>query len=343
MTGAIREHLEQVHARLEDPASPDSAPLSPWAKTGPGGLRRLQTHLEGVYGIDVVTVTEFDPGVFRVDRRTGVPWVARVFPGARSMEAVEGDADVLRFLEAHAYPAERCATAEPVSRLGGRGVLVTQFVEGVTAPFDVPTLHAIGEMVGRLHTLPAGPGAVQRLAGAWHRLSVNGGCRRRDVDTLTTLLDDAKELADPENRRLVDALHEELAAVDFCDDLPRALVNVDLGATNVLVTPSGSTVAVDWAGAGWGARVLSLSAVMAGATNPRLIDAFAAGYRTHVRLDTEELGRLAAALRLHALVLECWVAVFAPDQLARIVAELPARRQLTEAVAKRAAEAFVAA
>src|ERR1035438_8738988 len=69
----------------------------------------LPSHLESRYGSRVAQLTELDLGVFRVDRRDGPSWVARVFPAARPLEEVQGDAAILRFAAQHDFPAERCA------------------------------------------------------------------------------------------------------------------------------------------------------------------------------------------------------------------------------------------
>ena len=70
---------------------------------------RLITHLQDLYGVDVLAATktsQHNDHVFRIDRRDGDPWIARVFPPARSKTAVEGDAAILKFLENQHYPAE---------------------------------------------------------------------------------------------------------------------------------------------------------------------------------------------------------------------------------------------
>ncbi len=82
------------------------------------GLEGLPAHPEGRYGIRVAEVTRLDTGVLRVDRRDGPSWVARVFPAARPIEDVDGDAEVLRFLEQNSFPAERCAHPDPVHARG---------------------------------------------------------------------------------------------------------------------------------------------------------------------------------------------------------------------------------
>jgi hypothetical protein len=92
-------------------------------------LDGLEGHLEDRYGIEVNAVTPLDRGVFRVDRRDGSRWVARVFPDERPLAGVQGDAAILQALERAGFPSERCADPEPVSEFLGQGVLVTGFLE----------------------------------------------------------------------------------------------------------------------------------------------------------------------------------------------------------------------
>jgi hypothetical protein len=79
------------------------------------GTDRLPAHLEASYGIAVAAVSPLDLGVFRVDRRDGPSWVARVFPAARPAGAAAGDAVILDFLAGAGFPAERCAAPEPAA------------------------------------------------------------------------------------------------------------------------------------------------------------------------------------------------------------------------------------
>jgi aminoglycoside phosphotransferase len=136
--------------------------------------RRIEEHLRTRYGIDVSALTELDLGVFRADRADGAAWVARVFPATRPGSATAGDARILRVLEDHGFPAERVATAEPLSDLDGQAVLVTEFVPGVpradraAAIRESGGLRRLGEMLGQLHALPAdivaaaGPGGSRQ-------------------------------------------------------------------------------------------------------------------------------------------------------------------------------------
>jgi hypothetical protein len=96
--------------------------------------------------------------------------VARIFSSPTdSVSRVEGDAEILRFLASHDFPAERIAHDEPVSVLNGSGVIVTEFVEGGRTIDDPalnvpPTWFELASLLGRLHSLPAEGGAVARMA-----------------------------------------------------------------------------------------------------------------------------------------------------------------------------------
>ena len=68
---------------------------------------RLLAHLRDSYGVEPVTaskVSSHNDHVFRVDLRDGGPWIARVFPAARPIAGVEGDAAILRYLQASGLP-----------------------------------------------------------------------------------------------------------------------------------------------------------------------------------------------------------------------------------------------
>ena len=91
---------------------------APWTTALPGvrrfasemyrrkSLERLQVHIEEVYATGVSRIEELDLGVFRVDRRDDLSWVARVFASSRAPERVADDAEMLRFLAGREYPSE---------------------------------------------------------------------------------------------------------------------------------------------------------------------------------------------------------------------------------------------
>ncbi len=274
------------------------------------GIDGLADHLEAAHGVRVDKLTALDNGVLQVDRADGPRWVARVFPADRPRAAVEGDAAVLAFLADNGVRAERCATADPVSELHGQGVLVTEFVEG-TAPVDgVEYQRSVGALVGRLHALPEGPPAARREAGALHLFTVEGG-QRAELDNAATWLAAVEPRATTADQRALHAvLTAEVATAPDFAGLPRALVHPDLVQTNVIAT-RGGLVPIDWTGAGCGSRVASLGLPLfqaglgPGGWSARRLDAFAAGYRDHARLDADEIAVLGPAITHRLLVDAC--------------------------------------
>ncbi len=293
----------------------------------------LAAHLESFYGIKVERITEIE-SVYRVDHREGPSWVARVFPEQRPLEATEGDAEILRFLEVHRFPAERCADAAPVSIFEGQSVLVTGLLPGPNGrPDQSPTtMRAMGDLLARLHTIPAADGAMARPAGSWHHLAVAGGARREDVVALEPLMVEEKYAP----------LRDELTHIDLLEDLPHALVHPDFVTPNVMLTPDGPTL-IDWTGAGRGPRIAPLGWLLsAGAIDLRLVDAIVEGYGARVRLEPQELARLAGAVRAFGLILDCWTAVTYGQFLTPVVQGLAAKREQAEGIAARACAAFAA-
>ena len=292
----------------------------------------IAEHLTATYGgIDVERVTLIE-SVHRIDRADGVPWIARVFPIERPADAVEGDAEILRFLEAHDVPAERVAAPAPVSVLDGHAVLVTELIEGTNGrPDRCPeTFRAMGDLLGRLQTLPDGDGAVTRPAGSWHHLSKAGGARTEDVTALEMLL------VEPQHA----PLRDELATIDLLDDLPHALLHPDFGTPNAMLTDDGP-VLIDWTGAGRGPRLAGLGLLLACCAGiVGAVDAVVDGYAPHITLEPEELDRLGGAIRQFGLVLDCWTAVFHRGTRAHVVAALPDNRARAEALADKARAAL---
>ncbi len=256
---------------------------------------RLAAHLAGTYDISVSGIGTLDSGVFRVDRSDGPSWVARVFPPARALEGVEGDAAILRALERAGFPAERCAHPNATSIFEEQGVLVSEFVEPAPALRPGRTAAILGALLGRLH---ANPGSGLREGGAWHHLSFVGG-PREEIAAARGRLEDAQSRV---GLRELDDYHRVCDAVeqlDDCHDLPHAFVHPDFVSANAIPTADERLVIVDWTGAGRGPRLWSLGFLLwaCGHRSPRLLDAAVSRYRRHVTLEPDELARLAGAIR----------------------------------------------
>jgi Ser/Thr protein kinase RdoA (MazF antagonist) len=302
---------------------------------------RLRSHLEERYGITVDAMTGLDVGVWHVRRADGPDWVARWFPARRTAEAVTGDAEVLRYVASHEFPAERRATAEPVSALDGRSVLVTEWASPVPrqqrrdAIRGAGGLRRLGALLGRLQSLPLPDGgAITRPGGAWHHLA--DGLPSAEIAAASRMLADAAHLFPGTERGAYEALRAAVASLDAADGLPEALVHPDFVLANVVATPDGM-VLVDWAGAGRGPRVWSLAFLLyaEGAKDLRRVDLVLGGYQRHITLTDEELGRLAAIALARPLVLSAWSVCTGRKTPTQAMTEAAETKALTEAIAAR--------
>jgi Phosphotransferase enzyme family len=307
---------------------------------------RLRSHLERRYGISVDAMTGLDVGVWRVRRADGPDWVARWFPARRTAEAVNGDAEVLRYVASHEFPAERCAAAEPVSALDGRSVLVTEWAAPVPGRQRRDAIRAagglgrLGALLGRLHSLPlARDEAAARPGGAWHHLA--DGLPGAEIEAASRMLADAGHLFTGGERDAYEALRAEVAALDPAGGLPEALTHPDFVLANVVATPD-RMLLVDWAGAGRGPRIWSLAFLLCaeGAKDPRRVDVVLAGYRRHVTLTGDELGRLAAIACARPLILGAWSVCTGRKTPSQAVTEAAETKELAQAIAARARAAL---
>jgi Ser/Thr protein kinase RdoA (MazF antagonist) len=178
----------------------------------------------------VAELTELDLGVYRVGRRDGPDWVARVLAADRPLAAAEGDAALLQRLEQQEFPAERCAAREPVSVHAGQGVLITRYVEGTRADGSRRAFGQLGGLLGRLHLLPGGHA---RDGGGWHHL-VHQGSPAAEIAAARSGLE-ASALGLPADQRpLLAAWLAELDRADGCADLPQALIHPDFVPANAI-------------------------------------------------------------------------------------------------------------
>ena len=299
---------EEVNRRFSVAAS--------WSSEG------LPAHLEQTYGIEVSAVAQLSPhgaGVFRVDRAHGPSWVARLFhDGARPVDNVLGDIEILRHLEAHRFPAERVAHERPLSRLADHDVLVTLHAPGKPGA-GANHAEALAEMLGRLHRLPGGTGRVLRDGGAFGHDHANEGKPEMDVRAGIGFLDSVAHRIAPEGRPVLEALRAELEASDTGEDLPEALTTLNVTDRDVIVGNDGWLTFVDWKPAGQGPRIVSLAWLLYGAIqrghpmypHPDRIDLdlvrrTVRGYAREVTPTVEELNRLGAIIRLHQLYMAAW-------------------------------------
>ena len=302
---------------------------SPFAHTRPFDGDALAAHLHGQYGVRVTSIVPIDddpefrpfgswpghyPGTLIVKREDGPPWVARVFSSASdSVARVEGDAEVLRFLAAHNFPAERVARDDAVSVLDGAGVLVTEFISGGRPTDsdgrvqDPAVQHELAHLLGRLHTLPPGSGAFVRDGGAEeHDGGLFVGRPKQDLAAAMSFLVAVEEAVTPEGRAGFEYLRDQVENADDAEGLPEALTHSNFHTWAAVGAPSDLAI-VGWAGSGSGPRLPAFAWLLrtAAEVGPDYVEAVIRGYRENVQLSDDELERLPGVLNMRPLWLAC--------------------------------------
>lgn len=275
----------------------------------------LKAHLEERYGIRIASMEAIDghqPATLRVHRDDGPDWVARIFSHpADEVSAVEGYAEIMRFLALHDFPAERVAHDEPVSVLDGHGVLVTQFVEGGspfswTNPQVTPAVqYELAELLGRLHTLPAAGGAMARDGGSFGAPGPFLGRPRADLAAAMSALVSVEDAVAPHGGEMFEWLRDQVEKTDDGEGLPEAFTHGNFHAKTAVGKP-GNLVIIGWNGSGRGPRLPALGWLLWTAQHVAdHVEAIARGYREHVQLTDEELDRLAGVINMRSLWLVC--------------------------------------
>jgi len=301
----------------------------------------LKTHLEDVYEIKIMRLVKLDLGVFIVDQLDGPSWIARQYSKSKSIESVKGDATVLRFLEQHCFPAERCAHPSPVSTLEGHGVLVTNYVEGLNPKGSPRAYYFLGLLLGRLHSIPIAPDIILPEGGAWHHLSSSGG-PKEEITAAQSLLTDSGQSIPTDQRLHYERLVTELKQCSDFHDMPKALIHPDFVPPNMIKIEPGNWTVVDWSGAGLGPRIWSLGFVLWAAGNRDLqcVDAVITGYRKYINLSTEELEQLSIAIGTRPLIFDCWSFCMDRKSLLEVVQGLSGIHDQANIITERALKLF---
>lgn len=307
----------------------ETANRQAFARTRPYEHAALKEHLEAHYGIRITSLAPIDddpktrprgswpghyPWTLLVNHADGPPWIARIFSSpADLVNRVEGDAEVLRFLASHDFPAERLAHDGPVSVISGNGVIVTEFVEGgrptdAHGRSDSEEVHyELGSLLGRLHALPQAGGAVARDGGAEDK---DGGFHigrpKHDLAAAMSFLVSVEDVVHPQGREGFERLRDDVENADDAEGLPEALTHNNFHVWAAVGTPGNLTI-VGWAGSGRGPRLPALAWLLTTAAegSPGLVDAVLRGYREHAQLTDHELDRLPGVLSIRPLWLAC--------------------------------------
>lgn len=323
---AARERARATGQRYTDArADLELANRQEFVHSRPFEQARLKAHLEERYGIGIVSILPIDddpatrprdswpghyPSTLVVKHRDGQRWIARVFSSsADQVGRVQGDAEILQFLARQDFPAELIAHRNPVTVLDGKGVIVTQFIDGGRPSAESPAVwYELAGLLGRLHMLPTAGGAVARDGGAEE---TDGGFHvgrpKQDLAAAMSFLVSVEDAVNAAGREKFEWLRDQVETADDAEGLPEAFTHSNYHPWAAVGEP-GDLAIVGWAGSGRGPRLPALAWLLrtaAEGSGSANVDAVMHGYREHVRLSDEELDRLPSILNLRPLWLAC--------------------------------------
>jgi Ser/Thr protein kinase RdoA (MazF antagonist) len=322
---AVRERARATGQRYTDArADMELANRQEFVHSRPFEQVALKAHLEDHYGIGITSILPIDddpatrpngswPGHYAstlvVKHVDGQRWIARVFSSsADRVSRVQGDAEILRFLASHDFPAERIAHDDPVTVLDGKGIVVTTFIDGGRPSGSPAVWHELGDLLGRLHKLPSAGGAVARDGGAEE---TDGGFHvgrpKEDLAAAMGFLVSVEDDVNAAAREKFEWLRDQVENADDAEGLPEALTHGNYHLWTAVGTPGNLSI-VGWAGSGRGPRLPALAWLLRTAAEHNATENIAAvmhGYSKHVRLSDDERHRLPAILNMRALWLEC--------------------------------------
>ncbi len=264
--------------------------------------------------------SELDIDVYRLRPKTDrSDLVVRALGPAVAQPTVDAAARVLHGLADTPFPAEHCATDNPVLSLGeGRHLLLTEYVQPSAPPSPGFVLAWCAGLLGRLASrsgdeLPAG--------GGWHRLGA----------TPSAEIDEALRLGGqigPSVAEIVDAL----ADADDGTGLPEAMIHADLTAQNAVPQGGEPPVIIDWVGVGRGPRIWPLAFLLFTA-EPRGARRTLGRYQRSVSLAEDERIRLPGMLWVRPLTLDLWSVAHERMTAQQAITRLRAHRVRAEAIA----------
>ena len=223
---------------------------------------------------------------------------------------LEGRAATLDWLAARGYPAPRVVATRTGDLVGVAGVWLTWATSYIPGRGPLPgeaLAGLLGAALGRLHALGPAPGLG---LASWHPTAA--------VPAALGRLEAVAPMLPGEWRPLHAQFRSTLMAVrDSFGRLPVAVVHGDAWPGNVVLTPSGEAVLIDWENGGLGLPIVDLGYCLlechldAGlptrrpeawhiSPDPGRVAAVLDGYTSWRSLDDAELSALAEAIRFAA-------------------------------------------
>lgn len=242
-------------------------------------------------------------------------FILRALPQNQDFDQPQRALNILKYLEAHQFPAPRLAQSlkgEDLIPLNGKySAFLTTYIEGGHPLKSIPTMTKLGTLSARIHNLdqaqPYPFKAVWSIKDERQVLMEKLG----EIDT--------SKLA---HRELIPKITHQFLSLPGLEDLPKTLIHTDIHERNTIQTAAGDFVLIDWDDAGRGVTILDLAYVLSqvcitfksqASLRPifqrNLAKAFIEGYYQLRSLNKAEIKHLILAMQFCALAytIHYWV------------------------------------
>jgi aminoglycoside phosphotransferase (APT) family kinase protein len=241
---------------------------------------KLSQLLETCYATKVHALHPLTPGgkrIYRVNHAEEADWVVRLYPAGGQADGpavnIAAQADLLLYLAAQGYPAERVVTTrmgQPIATPEQGQLLVTTYLgpslhawqpgisQTATAPptsgdQSAATFGALGALLGQLHCLPLPSSPLIGQAGM---------LPRRELTWVAGELAAVKEQVPAQWQTEYNQLVAAVQQISRCEEAPVTLIHNDCNLGNIITLPDGRLALVDWEMAGRGPAVLDMGILL---------------------------------------------------------------------------------
>lgn len=216
--------------------------------------------VEKEYGLSLINGSisrlnsQDDRAIWKVETNEGFV-ILRTFNTDHPKEEVKKDLDILKFLEENDYPAPRLIKTKKgmdfIMTQGNYRVAISSYIEGIPGNHakTPATFKIFGAMLAKLHTL--GESTKFHLYG--HK------SRREPSVTIPGLLTEIEVLLATDTvaewQDILEELKQSLVSLPNFSRLPISIIHTDAWEGNLILTPEGEGILIDWYNAGLGIAI----------------------------------------------------------------------------------------
>ncbi|MCI5224071.1 MAG: hypothetical protein D3924_15725 [Candidatus Electrothrix sp. AR4] len=258
----------------------------------------LETHYDIIEKESSLEILRNNPGrtVAKITYKNEKSWVLRSYPcNSRHFQGLSAMSKVLDFLEQKNYRSPRIiktSNGELTTTDSSQGIILLDYIEGKQADSSLPSLHALGQSLGRLHSLklPLMDKAIPLPETLYSP--------QNEIDNSIQALNRISKKITSDTKQAYDYFLSILNQLHILEDTPKTIIHTDASSGNAVISKTGNAIFIDWDDAGIGYSLIDLGYLLCTSVNdqpclhglkpiPERIKSIIYGYRQHHCLLTQ--------------------------------------------------------